>query len=322
MGNLLDVKNLRVEFNTEHGLSRAVEDGCLSVRKGETMGLVGESGCGKTVTALSILRLLPSGQGKITSGEIMFDGRNILDFSDNEMRALRGGSISMIFQEPVAALNPLYTIGSQIEEAMRIHLSVDKKAMRKRIVELLESVEMPSPAQQIDNYPHQLSGGMNQRAMIAMALACDPELLIADEPTTALDVTIQAQILDLFSKLKKKSGISILLITHDLAVVGEVADRVTVMYAGITVEVCEKDELFSNPLHPYTQGLLKAVPLFEPIQKRRLSVIPGKVPDPMERSSGCPFNPRCEKADDYCRANMPLLVENQPEHRVRCWKVK
>lgn len=323
MEDLLRIKNLRVYFNTEAGLSRAVEDGFLRIRKGETVGLVGESGCGKTVTALSILRLLPSPPARIVSGKILFKGQNLPDFSEDQLRDLRGKIISMIFQEPMAALNPVYTIGYQIGESMKVHLRLDKNQIRERTIELLREVELPSPEEQIDNYPHQLSGGMAQRAMIAMALACHPELLIADEPTTALDVTVQAQILSLFSKLKDKSGISILLITHDLAVVSEIADTVTVMYAGVTVEACSKDELFSRPLHPYTQALLKSVPLLEPgAGKRRLAVIPGNVPDPVCRPEGCPFHPRCELADEKCRTKFPELLEIETEHWVRCWRVK
>lgn len=323
MEDLLRIKNLRVYFNTEAGLSRAVEDGFLRIRKGETVGLVGESGCGKTVTALSILRLLPSPPARIVSGKILFKGQNLPDFSADQMRDLRGKIISMIFQEPMAALNPVYTIGYQIGESMKVHLRLDKNQIRERTIELLREVELPSPEEQIDNYPHHLSGGMAQRAMIAMALACHPELLIADEPTTALDVTVQAQILSLFSKLKDKSGISILLITHDLAVVSEIADTVMVMYAGVTVEACSKDELFSRPLHPYTQALLKSVPLLEPgAGKRRLAVIPGNVPDPVCRPEGCPFHPRCELAEGKCLTKFPELLEIETEHWVRCWRVK
>ncbi len=322
MEELLKIRDLRVHFETDTGLSRAVERASLVVKKGETLGLVGESGCGKTVTALSILKLIPSPPGKIVSGEIIFNGKNLMKLSEDKMRNIRGRAISMIFQEPMAALNPLYTIGYQIAEAMKIYLPLDKNQIRKRTIELLTDVEMPSPREQMGNYPHQLSGGMNQRAMIAMALACGPELLIADEPTTALDVTIQAQILRLFSKLKEKSGISVLLITHDLAVVSEVADRVTVMYAGVTVETCSKEDLFSNPLHPYTQGLLKSVPLFGSLLNRRLSVIPGSVPDPVLRPSGCPFHPRCDRADKRCENEAPVLLEIEPDHWVSCQKVK
>jgi oligopeptide/dipeptide ABC transporter ATP-binding protein len=323
MDDLLHIKNLGVYFYTDTGITRAVEDGSLRIRKGETVGLVGESGCGKTVTALSILRLLPIPPARIVSGKILFKGQDLLELSEDQLRDLRGKVISMIFQEPMAALNPVYTIGYQIAEAMKVHLKLDKDRIRQRVIELLEEVELPSPEQQMDNYPHQLSGGMAQRAMIAMALACHPELLIADEPTTALDVTVQAQILNLFSKLKDKEGISILLITHDLAVVSEIADTVTVMYAGLTMESSGKDELFKHPLHPYTQALLRSVPLLEPGSgKKRLEVIAGNVQDTASRLLGCPFYERCDQADNKCRIELPALVDVGSEHWVRCWRVK
>ncbi len=322
MENLLEIKDLKVYFETEQGLSRALENGCLNINKGETLGLVGESGCGKTVTALSILKLISSPPAKLISGKILFKKENILEFSEAQMRNIRGKVIAMVFQEPMVALNPLFTIGYQIAESMKRHLTLSKTQIREKTIELLAEVEMPSPKEQVDNFPHQLSGGMRQRAMIAMALACNPELLIADEPTTALDVTIQAQILSLFSKLKHKFGISILLITHDLAVVSEIADRVTVMYAGVSVEFCSKEELFNNPLHPYTQGLLKSIPLLQSGgREQRLSVIPGNVPNPISRPSGCPFHPRCSRVITKCKTDTPFFLEKISGHWTSCWKV-
>jgi len=321
--NLLEVKNLHTCFYTDTGISRAVEGASFDMRKGETLALVGESGCGKTVTALSIMRLVP-GPGEIAEGEIIFQQKNLLDLSEKEMRSTRGRRIGMIFQEPMTALNPLYTIGYQIREALLTHHIPSRRGNRgkskEQVIELLKKVEMPSPDERYSDYPHNLSGGLRQRAMIAQALACNPSLLIADEPTTALDVTIQAQILELFSRLKKTTEMSILLITHDLGIVAEVADRVCIMYAGRIVEEADVVTIFSRPLHPYTQGLLKSIPAVgEP--RKRLPAIPGVVPSPENKPRGCPFHPRCAKATTRCKSELPSFLEIEEAHKVSCWEV-
>jgi peptide/nickel transport system ATP-binding protein/oligopeptide transport system ATP-binding protein len=311
------VEDLHTVFRTDDGLVPAVTGVSFEVREGETLGVVGESGCGKSVTALSVLRLIPSPPGEITGGEIRLRGKNLLAITESEMRRLRGNEISMIFQEPMTALNPVYTIGDQIMEAIRLHQKVGKSEARKRAIDMLTQVGIPIPDQRVDNYPHQLSGGMRQRVMIAMALSCNPALLIADEPTTALDVTIQAQILDLLRSLQDRLGMAILLITHDLGVVAENADRVAVMYAGRVVEYTGSERLFASPAHPYTIGLLNSMPRLDN-RAERLRVIPGSVPPPTAFPPGCAFHPRCPFAEEACRKEIPALETVAAGHAVRC----
>lgn len=318
-GHLLEVRDINTFFNLETGASKAVQDVSFFIDSGEMIGLVGESGCGKSVTSLSIMRLVPSPPGKIESGKILFKDRNLLELSETEMRDVRGNDIAMIFQEPMTSLNPVFTIGSQIIEAVQLHQNVGKKEARNRTVEMLKLVGISDPDQRVDEYPHQLSGGMRQRAMIAMALSCNPDLLIADEPTTALDVTIQAQIMDLLAKLQQELGMAVLLITHDLGVVAESTSRMEVMYAGRIVEDGTTKDIFRKPGHPYTKGLIKSVPRLDTIDKR-LSVIKGTVPDPAYLPPGCPFNPRCPLADDHCREELPELEDVESNHKARCFK--
>ncbi len=314
---VLEVVDLRTHFFTDDGAVKAVDGVSFDVRPGETLGIVGESGCGKSVTSLSILRLIPSPPGKIVGGEIRFNGQNLLALPDSAMRKIRGNEISMIFQEPMTSLNPVYTCGDQIMEAVQLHQKVGRKEARVRAIEMLRLVGIPSPEQRVDEYPHQLSGGMRQRVMIAMALSCHPRVLIADEPTTALDVTIQAQILDLLNRLQEEMGMAILLITHDLGVVAETCDRVAVMYAGQVVEYAGVDEIFHHPRMPYTVGLLGSIPkLGEAVE--RLRVIPGNVPNPSEFPAGCKFHPRCPVAIDRCRSENPALAPIRPAHWARC----
>jgi peptide/nickel transport system ATP-binding protein len=319
---LLAIEDLRTYFFTRDGVVRAVDGVSYSVRAGETLAVVGESGCGKSVTALSILRLIASPPGRVVGGTIRFQGGNLLEFSDAEMRAIRGNEISMIFQEPMTSLNPVLTIGRQITETLMLHQRLDHKAAVARAVEMLKLVNIPEAQRRIGQYPHELSGGMRQRVMIAMALACNPKLLIADEPTTALDVTIQAQILDLMRDLKTKIGAAIILITHDLGVVAEMAERVVVMYAGRKVEEAPVDSLFSSPQHPYTKGLLNSVPqLGETLKehpRERLVEIPGMVPSLRSEIVGCAFAPRCPLATDLCRTEAPQLGEKRPGHIAAC----
>ena len=305
-------------FRTEGGVARAVEGVDLFINRGETLGLVGESGCGKSVTSLAVMRLIPQPPGSIHAGSVRYDGRELLELTEREMQHIRGKCIAMIFQDPTASLNPVYTIGYQITEAIRAHGSVGRSDAARQAAELLERVQIPSPEKRIDDYPHQLSGGMRQRAMIAMAIACRPGLLIADEPTTALDVTIQAQIMELFGRIKSETDMSILLVTHDLGIVAEVADRVAVMYAGRIVETAPVDELFARPLHPYTRGLMRCIPRLDRPDDA-LHVIPGTVPDPARKPPGCPFHPRCELAHDRCCTTMPPTAEPAPGHSVACW---
>jgi len=320
---LLSIEDLKTYFYTRDGVVRAVDGVSYSVRAGETLAVVGESGCGKSVTALSILRLIASPPGRIVGGAIRFQGGNLLEFSDAEMRAIRGNEISMIFQEPMTSLNPVLTIGRQIAETLMLHQRLDHKAAIARAVEMLKLVHIPEAERRVNEYPHQLSGGMRQRVMIAMALACNPKLLIADEPTTALDVTIQAQILDLMRELKTKTGAAIILITHDLGVVAEMAERVIVMYAGRKVEEAPVDALFSRPRHPYTRGLLASVPeLGETLKEKpreRLMEIPGMVPSLRTEIVGCAFAPRCPLARERCRAEAPPLEEKEPAHFAACF---
>lgn len=326
---LLEIEHLVTSFTIGGRKVRAVDDVGLSVLRGETLALVGESGCGKSVTALSTLRLVPSPPGTIESGRILFDGRNLLDLDDASMRAVRGNRIAMIFQEPMTSLNPVYTVGSQIAEALRLHRNQGKRAARERTQELLGLVGIPSPSESIDAYPHQLSGGMRQRVMIAMALACDPDLLIADEPTTALDVTIQAQILELLQRLQQSTNMSILFITHDLGIVAQFADRVVVMYAGRVVESAAVVDLFSAPWHPYTRGLLNSVPALaarhsRTIADKRLPAIEGSVPTPGQSVPGCRFAERCSRRTQLgedarrCSLEEPLLQSSDGQRSVRC----
>lgn len=315
--SLLHVKNLVTSFKTEAGTIRAVDDVSIQVRKGETVGLVGESGCGKSVTSLSILRLVQSPPGYIESGRVEFDGQNLLELDEAGMRKIRGNRISMIFQEPMTSLNPVFTIGDQIGEVFRIHQKLGRKEARQRAIEMLRLVKIPAPEERVDEYPHQLSGGMRQRIMIAMALACRPELLIADEPTTALDVTIQAQILDLVASLQQELNMAILLITHDLGVVAEVCDYIIVMYAGKIVEQGPVAEIFREPKHPYTAGLLRSIPRLG--QKvKELPTIEGSVPSLANLPVGCRFQARCESVHDKCRQVEPSLFQVTDAHSSAC----
>ncbi len=321
--SLLTVENLHTYFNTEDGIARAVDGVSFSVPKAQTVALVGESGCGKSVTALSILQLVPEPAGKIIKGKIIFKNQNLLELSEKQMRDIRGNKIAMIFQEPMTALNPVFTIGNQIEESLKLHRKNLSSKQRKEIsINLLKKVGISEPEKRLKSYPHQLSGGMRQRAMIAMALACQPTLLIADEPTTALDVTIQSQILALLNDLQQQMNMSILLITHDLGVVAQSADWVIVMYAGKIVEAASVTDLFNNPLHPYTQGLLNALPKLGE-KKHRLDTIPGNVPNPVNFPTGCRLHPRCKKCnnDKQCINETPELKEHIPNHFVACWKI-
>jgi oligopeptide/dipeptide ABC transporter ATP-binding protein len=320
MPHLLEVKNLQTHFPTRNGLVRAVDGVSFHLDAGELLGVVGESGCGKSITALSIMRLIAP-PGKIVGGEITFDGKNLLKLSEAQMRAIRGDDIAMIFQDPMTSLNPVFTVGEQIAEALRLHRKLSRKAARAAAIEAMREVSIPDPARRADDYPHQLSGGMRQRVMIAMALACDPKLLIADEPTTALDVTIQAQILELLEELRKHRELAVLLITHDLGVVAEVADRVAVMYTGRFVEESTVDELFARPKHPYTEGLLRSVPkltITEVGKAERLETIEGVVPSPTNLPPGCHFAPRCPYRMPRCTEEDIPLYDLEGGVRVRC----
>jgi oligopeptide/dipeptide ABC transporter ATP-binding protein len=318
---LLEVKGLKTYFYTEDGIVRAVDGVNFEVYPGEVLGIVGESGCGKSVTSLSIMRLI-SKPGRVDAGEILLDGENLLNLSEDEMTKVRGNRISMIFQQPQTALNPVFKVGDQLAEVLSVHQDLGKDAGKKRAVELLKMVGVPDPERRVEAYPHELSGGMAQRVMIAMALACIPELLIADEPTTALDVTIQAQILDLMRDMRKEMGTSVILITHDLGVVAEMAERVAVMYAGEVVEQTDVNSLFDEPLHPYTQGLIGSIPILGEI-KEKLDVIPGSVPNLVNLPPGCRFAPRCQArfkhALTICTEVKPDLEEIKTGHFVRCW---
>jgi dipeptide transport system ATP-binding protein len=313
--NLLEIRNLTVEFPTQRGLFRAVDGVDISVRAGEVLGVVGESGSGKSVSMLATMGLLPP-YAKISADVMTFDGRDLLSLTASQRRKIVGKDIAMIFQEPTTSLNPCYTIGYQLEEALRVHLGLDRRACRDRIIELLTKVGIPAPETRLSSYPHQLSGGMNQRVMIAMAISCNPRLLIADEPTTALDVTIQAQIMDLLGQLQKDQGTAMVLITHDMAVVSESAHRVQVMYAGQLVEQASVDQLFLAPQHPYTSALLDALPE-RALGRKRLPTIPGVVPGVGDRPTGCLFNPRCRFTGDLCRSDRPRLAD-LGAGRVRC----
>jgi len=315
---LLSIESLDVQFHTLEGIHKAVRDVTISLYPGETLGIVGESGSGKSVTALAIMRLIPNPPGKITSGRIAFDGRDLLKIPDDEMRSVRGNDIAMIFQEPMTSLNPIHSCGKQIIEPMLLHKNYSKKDALERALELLTTVGIPAPAQRLKEYPHQLSGGMRQRVMIAMALACQPRLLIADEPTTALDVTIQAQILQLMKNLHEELNSAIIMITHDLGVISEMCRRVVVMYAGQVVEISPLTELFARPYHPYSQGLLLSIPAISKVKKRLFS-IEGTVPNPFDMPQGCSFAPRCNYSEEICRAQIPELTEFPDGRSVRCW---
>lgn len=315
---ILKVENLKTTFFTDEGVIPAVDDVSFHLDEKETLAIVGESGCGKTVTSLSILRLIPYPPGKITDGHIYYDGKDLLSLSEKEMRTIRGNDISMIFQEPMTSLNPVFTVGAQIMESLTIHQNMSKADARKRAIEMIQLVGIPSPERCVDYYPHQLSGGMRQRIMIAMALACRPKILIADEPTTALDVTVQAQILRLMIELKEKTGAAIILITHDLGIVAQIADRVNVMYAGETVESADVKSIFREPLHPYTVGLLKSLPKINEDQDK-LYNIKGSVPSPKNYPQGCRFSPRCEQAAEKCRRCKPEMFAINEGRLVRCW---
>ncbi|MHC4924385.1 MAG: ABC transporter ATP-binding protein [Planctomycetota bacterium] len=314
---LLELRDLKTYFYTDEGVARAVDGVSYVVKKGETLGVVGESGCGKSVTALSVMRLIPQPPGEIVGGQILFNGKDLADLSDEEMRQVRGNEIGMIFQEPMTSLNPVFTVGDQIMESVLLHRGVSKEEAREHAIEMLRKVGIPSPESRVDDYPHQMSGGMRQRVMIAMALACDPALLIADEPTTALDVTIQAQILDLMRHLQSELGMSMLLITHDLGVVAQNAQHVAVMYAGKVVEYSTTTEVFGNPHHPYTVGLFRSIPkLGEKVQK--LDTIAGTVPSALEFPDGCRFHNRCPFATEKCVTDEPELREMSTGHTVAC----
>jgi len=316
---LLEVRDLKTYFYTEDGTVPAVDGVNFSLDKGETIGIVGESGCGKSVTSLSVMRLIPTPPGKIVGGDIVFEGENILEKSEVEMRHIRGNEISMIFQEPMTSLNPVFTIGDQIMEAIVLHQGAGKREARSKAIDMLKLVGISSPERRIDEYPHQMSGGMRQRVMIAMALSCNPKLLIADEPTTALDVTIQAQILDLMLKLKENFGTAIMLITHDLGVIAETVEKVAVMYAGKIVESADVVSIFKAPAHPYTAGLLGCIPKVNE-DREKLQVIEGVVPNPFSMPSGCRFHPRCGQVKDICMEREPHLVDIEDGHQVSCWK--
>ena len=321
---VLEIDDLRTHFFTRAGVIRAVDGVSCAVRAGETLGVVGESGCGKSVTALSVLRLVADPPGRIVGGKIRFGGANLLDLSESEMEAIRGNDISMIFQEPMTSLNPLLTVGRQIREAITVHQGLSARAAMDQAVEMLRRVSIPEPERRVHAYPHQLSGGMRQRVMIAMALSCNPKVLIADEPTTALDVTIQAQILELMRELQETFGTAIILITHDMGVVAENADRVVVMYAGRKVEEAGARTLFEGPGHPYTRGLLDSIPKLdvaahEDAHRIRLNEIKGMVPSLHNLPDGCTFAPRCEFATDQCRAAYPPLLQHRPDHLIACW---
>ena len=318
--DLLEIKNLTTHFFTRAGVVKAVDNLSLSLQRGRILGLVGESGCGKTVTALSILNLVPP-PGKVVSGNIFFEGRDLLSLSAEEMRSIRGAKISMIFQEPMTALNPVFTVGNQIAEVLTTHNEVSKKEAMASAVELLRSVGIPSPEKRVDEYPHQLSGGMRQRVMIAMAIACKPSLILADEPTTALDVTIQAHILELLGRIQAEMGMAMILVTHDLGLIAERAHDVAVMYAGRIVEQADTKELFANPQHPYTRGLMASIPRPGEEGRKRLSTIAGTVPRLHDLPVGCKFAPRCDIKTARCEVE-PELVEIKPGHLVRCWEAK
>ncbi len=320
---LLEVHHLATEFATEQGIARALDDISFSLNAGETLGIVGESGCGKSVTSLSIMRLLPKPAGRIVGGEVVFDGTDLLKLAPDDMHDIRGNRIAMIFQEPMTALNPVYKVGKQLEETLLLHKpELDERQRLETCIAMLEKVGIPAPERRLKEYPHQLSGGMRQRVMIAMALLCDPDILIADEPTTALDVTIQAQILQLLRDLQRENGMSIIFITHDFGVIAEICDRVVVMYGGRIIEQAEILELFDHPLHPYTRGLLQAIPKLDTAPKSLLKTIPGMVPSLFDLPEGCRFQNRCDYVEDRCKREIPPLEGDPDGHQVRCFRAE
>lgn len=316
---LLEVKNLKTQFFTQDGVVKAVDDVSFYVMPGETLGVVGESGSGKSMTGLSIMRLIPNPPGKIVNGEIIFNGNDVRKMSEEQVRSIRGNDIAMIFQDPMTSLNPVLTINRQISEALQLHMGMNKSQARNRAIELLKMVGIPNSEERVDQYPHQFSGGMRQRVMIAMALSCNPKLLIADEPTTALDVTIQAQILDLMRNLQNETGTGVMMITHSMGVVAGMADRVQVMYAGQIVETADTEEIFGNPRHPYTVGLMQSIPRLDALEKAKLRPIRGLPPDLIDLPDMCPFTPRCNYARDKCEQKNPPLLEVSPGHYSACW---
>ncbi len=317
--NLLDVRDLKVEFQTLEGTVHALNGVSFSVKPGQTLGIVGESGCGKSVSVLAVMRLIPQPPGRILSGEVEFGGRDLLRLSVPEMQEVRGRELSMIFQDPMTSLNPVLTIGRQIGETMMVHKGLSENEARQETIHLLEQVGIPNPALRLDDYPHHFSGGMRQRVMIAMALSCKPRLLIADEPTTALDVTIQVQILDLVKQLRDQMGMAVIWISHDLAVIAELADRVAVMYSGYLVEETDVFQLYRQPLHPYTLALLQSLPRMDTGELDKLSAIPGSPPDATRLPAGCPFAPRCRFCIERCQKENPVLTQAGPDRRVACW---
>ena len=319
MAPVLNVKDLRTQFFTQDGVVQAVNGITYELNEGETLGIVGESGCGKSVSVMSLMRLIPMPPGKIVGGEALFEGRDLMKISDDEMRSVRGNKIAMIFQDPMTSLNPVLTIGQQVSEALELHLGMSKSEGRQRTIELLQMVGIPLAADRVDDYPHQFSGGMRQRVMIAMGLSCNPQVLIADEPTTALDMTIQAQIVELVKKLRDEIGMAIIWITHDLGVVAGLADRVAVMYAGFIVEEAPVKDLYGDPRHPYTLGLLGSLPRLDEERGRRLTSIEGLPPDLIALPPGCPFYERCNYRVDRCQAENPPLEFVAPHHKVACW---
>ena len=319
MAKLLEVKNLKTQFFTQDGVVHAVNGITYSVGAGETVAIVGESGSGKSVGVMSLIRLIPQPPGKIVDGQVLFDGQDLLKLSEDELRHVRGNRIAMIFQDPMTSLNPVLTVGRQITEALELHLNMNREQSRKRAIELLQLVGIPAAESRIDDYPHQFSGGMRQRVMIAMGLSCNPQLLIADEPTTALDVTIQAQIVDLVGRLKNELGMAIIWITHDLGVVAGMAERVLVMYSGFIVEEAPVDQIYARPRHPYTLGLLRSIPRLDLGRQKRLVPIEGLPPDLLEAPTHCPFAPRCQFVFDKCWQENPPLEFVGPDHRAACW---
>lgn len=319
MTNLLEVRGLETVFKTREGCIHAVNGVSFSLKEGEVLGIVGESGCGKSVTMLSLMRLIPSPPGQIVAGQAYYQGRDLVQLTADEMRSIRGAQISMVFQDPMTSLNPVLKIGKQLAEPMIAHMKLSKKEARERSLELMRHVGIPEPERRLDDYPHQFSGGMRQRVMIAMALACTPKLVIADEPTTALDVTIQAQIVELVKRLRDESNMTIIWITHDLGIISGLAQRVAVMYAGYIIEEAPVKELYANPLHPYTLGLLGSLPRLDETENRRLVSIEGMPPTMMEKPTSCPFAPRCQYANEKSFCENPPLVPVGNEHRVACW---
>ncbi|HAN73929.1 MAG TPA: peptide ABC transporter ATP-binding protein [Planktothrix sp. UBA8407] len=316
---LLEVKNLAVKFFTLDGLVHAVNGISYQVYSGETLGIVGESGSGKSISVLSILGLIPSPPGKITQGEILFEGKNLLQFNSQQLQQIRGNEIAMIFQDPMTSLNPVLTIGKQLTESLQIHLKLTPEIAQKRAIQLLQQVGISNPEKRLKNYPHEFSGGMRQRVMIAMGLGCQPKLLIADEPTTALDVTVQAQVVELVKQLKNEQGMSVIWITHDLALLAGLADRILVMYAGQIVELATVYQLYKNPHHPYTIGLLESLPRLDQIRQEPLKAIQGNPPNLIDYPPGCPFAPRCRFAIEHCFQENPMLELIEPHHQVACW---